>query len=220
MLTCMSVRNHEGRYTHLKGLQFAPMSLYEDPFQTPMSFSAEADGPSKAFQHIHMPAARPVSLLVGNELVVNTPDVFLLFVPKRSELTYREVFLPSDESHTAVLVRTAGQAHPIAMGTLIVGPNARTTGDGFAAQDFFNVVCFYCQERINLLSINRIALFIIHHMRSLLPELVPRLRAGVDGPLAFKSGLNLVVSDKLSQRMPPPLLEAPPQANKRPKNAA
>jgi hypothetical protein len=215
MLTCLSVRNHEGRYTHLPGMQFAPMSLYEEPFKTPISFSADSSGPSKTFRHIYMPAARPVSLLVGHELVVNTPDVFLLFVPKLPELTYQQVFMPSDASHSAVLVSRTGQAHPVAMGTVLVGLNARTPGDhaAFSAQDFGSVVCFYYQERISVLSINRIGLFIIQHMRSILPELVPRLRAGSgDAPLRFRSGLNAAVSDKLSQimRLPVETAEAPP----------
>ena len=212
MISCMSVRNHEGRYNHLRGLQFAPMSLYDDPFKTPISFGPDSVGPSPEFNHIHLPSVNPVSLLTGNQLVLNSPDAFVLFVPKTAELTYHQAFFPTHDSHSVVLPRQVGKAHAIAPGTVIVGLNKISQTTVFGARDFFNVVCFFHQNGLTLTEVNRIGLLVIQHMRCVLPELVPKLRSG-SGNITFKGPLTFTPTDKIFRIMGAP--EPPPVKKQR-----
>jgi hypothetical protein len=196
MIHCMSVRNHEGKFTHLKGLQFAPMSLYEEPFKTPISFSSENEAPSPEFNHILTPSVSSVSLLTGNQFVVNSPEAFLLFFPKIKELTYKQAFLPTEDSHSVVMTKQH-KAYTITLGTVIVGLNKPT---GSIAQDFSNTVCFFYNGGFNMMDINRIALFVIHHMRSILPGLLPKVKSG-STTAAFKPTMTFPPADLMSRVM-------------------
>jgi hypothetical protein len=218
MAACMAVRNHESQYTQLRGMHFAPMSLYGEAFQTPISFSSDAEGPAPAFYHIHMPALGPVvSLLVGRQFVVNSPEHFLLFVPKPStELTYKQAFFPTDETHTLVVPKQVGKAHTVSLGAVLVGLNVpRLGGEPFKPQDFSTVVCFYREEKttFNLMHLNRVGFFVIQHMRRILPGLVAQLRSGVVSP-AFKATMSFGPTENISRVMLP---LSPPPAAKRPR---
>ena len=205
MRTCMSVRNHESQYTHLGGLQFAPMTLYDEPFKSPISFSSEPGGPSPAFsRHIYMPSLGPtVSLLIGHELVVNSSERFLLFTPKLPELTFKQTFFPTDESHSVVVLKQVGKAHKLQLGSMLVGLNPPTTAmdtSVFKPQDFSTVNCFYYQQGFTLTQLNRIGFLVIQHMRRTLPSLMPQVRAA---QLSSSSSIGAIVSFKATMTFPP-----------------
>ena len=143
------------------------MSVFYDPYSIPISFSSEHMGPSKDFYHIHVPTADNVSLFVSTQLVLNSPEAFLLFVPK-SELTFEQAFFPSDLTHSVVIPKRKGGAHKILLGTILVGlKKPYNSKQQFTPADFSNVVCFYNSENGPTLNqMNGIALNIIKNMRS------------------------------------------------------
>lgn len=214
MITCMSVRNHEGKYNLLRGQQFAPMSLFDDPLETPISISSDYVGPSPDFNHVYLPSISPVSLVAGNQFVVNSPEAFVLFVPKMAELTYHQAFMPTHDSHSVVLPKEVGKAYTIVLGTVIVGLNKIGPTTVFGAQDFFNVMCFFDQSGLTITEMNRIAFVVIQHMRCMLPELVPKLRSGSSN-ITFKSLLMFESNDRIFRRM-----GEPPSAKKQRTDAA
>ena len=117
---CFVVRNLEpGFCGTASGFTFPSTSIFFRPYENTFTF-----GPTQmSAEHVHVNVpTQTLSSFSGmdGDFLVNSDKRFLIFSPRKPELTYGEVLLPSDETHS-LIVPVANTHHKIRPGSVIVG---------------------------------------------------------------------------------------------------